>query len=64
MSEKDKGHFYTGFDFTNGFTQNRRSYNYNVDGPITKPRNDLLMGFKIGWVIPISKRTNQEFYYK
>ena len=47
MSEKDKGHFYTGLDLTNGFTQNRRSYNYNVDGPITKPRNDFLMGLKI-----------------
>ena len=63
MSEKGKGHFYAGFDLTNGFTQNRRSYNYNVDGPITTPRNDLLMGLKLGWVIPISKRSNQEFYY-
>ena len=63
MSEKGKGHFYAGFDLTNGFTQNRRSYNYNVDGPITTPRNDLLMGLKLGWLIPISKRSNQEFYY-
>ena len=63
MSEKGKGHFYAGFDFTNGFTQNRRSYNYNTNGPITTPRNDLLMGIKLGWVIPISKRSTQEFYY-
>ena len=63
MSEKGKGHFYAGFDVANGFTQNRRSYNYNVNGPITTRRNDLLMGFKLGWVIPISKRSNQEFYY-
>ena len=63
MNEKGKGHFYAGFDFTNGFTQNRRSYNYNVNGPITTQRNDLLMALKLGWVIPISKRSNQEFYY-
>lgn len=63
MSEKGKGHFYAGLDLNNGFTQNRRSYNYNVNGPITIQRNDLLIGLKIGWVIPISKRSNQEFYY-
>ena len=63
MNEKGKGNFYAGFDFTNGFTQNRRTYNYNVNGPITTPRNDLLIGLKLGWVIPISKRSNQEFYY-
>ena len=63
MSDKGKGHFYAGLDLNNGFTQNRRNYNYNVNGPITKLRNDLLIGLKLGWVIPISKRTNQEFYY-
>ena len=63
MSDKGKGHFYVGLDLNNGFTQNRRNYNYNVNGPITKLRNDLLIGLKLGWVIPISKRSNQEFYY-
>lgn len=63
MSEKGKGHFYAGIDCTNGFTKNRRSYNYNVNGPDAKQRNDVLIGLKLGWVIPISKRSSQEFYY-
>ncbi len=63
MSEKGKGHFYAGIDCSNGFTKNRRSYNYNINGSNTKNRKDLLIGIKMGWVIPINKRTTQEFYY-
>jgi len=54
--------FYGGFEFTQGFTGNRRSY----DIPSMSVRNDkyidILFGFKIGWMMPFYKRNQNEYY--
>lgn len=55
--------FYAGFEFYQGFTQSRRSYDFNLMGPDLKKRKDLLSGFKIGWIIPIYERKPDPFYY-
>ncbi len=56
-------HFYSGLEWSRSFSTNQRSYNFLTNGPIEGVRNDSYLGIKIGWIIPISKRTTREFYY-
>ena len=51
-----------GFEFHEAFTKSYRGFNYDTGLPDTKQRNDYLIGFRIGWVLPLYKRT-QDFYY-
>jgi len=55
--------FYTGFEFVNAWTQSRRSYDFDLGKKDTQKRNDILYGFRAGWVLPLYKRTPQKFYY-
>ncbi len=55
--------FFAGFEFTQAWTKNRRSYNFDMMGPDNTKRFDLLSGFKIGWIIPLYKRSPDKFYY-
>jgi len=55
--------FYAGFEFTQAWTQNRRSYNFDMMRPDETKRLDLLSGFKIGWIIPLYKRSPEKYYY-
>lgn len=55
--------FYAGLDFTEGFTKNRRSYNYDTGEVDTQQRFDFLYGFRIGWMIPLYKRGGVNMYY-
>lgn len=51
----DKGgllNFFGGFEFMQGFTANRRGFNYDTGEADTAPKLDLLIGFKIGLAIP------------
>lgn len=43
---------YAGFEFIQAFTQNRRSYNFDIMGPDDTERFDTLTGFKVGWILP------------
>ena len=51
-----------GFEFHEAFTKSYRGYNYDTGLTDTKQRTDYLIGFRIGWVLPLYKRT-QDFYY-
>lgn len=55
--------FYGGVEFTQGFTKNVRTYNFDSGGPEYEPRLDLMYSFKVGWILPISHRTKSEYYY-
>lgn len=55
--------FYFGFDFIQGFTQNRRSYNFDTMLKDETKRLDLLFGIKAGWMLPIYKKAPNKFYY-
>lgn len=55
--------FYAGFEFVQGFTMGRRSYNVDDMSADNPKRLDLLSGVRVGWVIPIYGKTRQEFYY-
>ena len=54
--------FYIGFETTQAYTKNRRTYNYDTQAFDNKERWDILYSFKIGVVIPISKRKPADFY--
>jgi len=55
--------FYAGFEFVQGFTMGRRSYNVDDMSTENSKRLDLLSGVRVGWVIPLYGKTKQEFYY-
>lgn len=55
--------FYIGLDLHQGFTQNRRTLNYNTGMADTRQRLDLLIGLKAGWILPLYKRTEKALLY-
>ncbi|MDQ3048028.1 MAG: hypothetical protein M3R27_10800 [Bacteroidota bacterium] len=54
--------FYIGFECMQGFTENRRSYNYDTMEHDSTKRLDVLYGGKIAWILPLYKKAPQEFY--
>ncbi len=54
--------FYAGLEFTQAFTKNRRSMNFDTGLNDNKSRLDLFFGLRIGWVIPIYKRSADKIY--
>jgi hypothetical protein len=54
---------YGGIDFTLGFTQNRRAWNFDTMKPDTHQRLDMFIGIKLGWVIPIFTNKDDVVYY-
>ena len=56
--------FIAGFDFQLGFTQSRREIDFGTGLPDATKRKDGLIGFKIGWILPIINATStEEIYY-
>jgi hypothetical protein len=55
--------FYAGFEFTHGFTQNRRTVNYDTGIADTAKRQDFLWSFQVGWILPIYDAKSTETYY-
>ncbi|MEQ8625637.1 MAG: hypothetical protein RJQ00_02515 [Vicingaceae bacterium] len=55
--------FQLGFELNQGLTKNQREYNYDSRSFDKDQKNDLLYGFRLGWVIPIKGRTADEFYF-
>lgn len=54
--------FYIGLQFMQGFTQNRRSYNFDQMQQDTRKRLDMLYGGRIAWILPLYKKAPQEYY--
>ncbi len=55
--------FFCGVEFIQGFTQNRRGFNYDTGLYDTAKRLDLLTGVKAGLFIPLYKRLPNDYYY-
>lgn len=55
---------FAGFEFTQAFTQSRRSYNFDTMQRDTQKRMDYLNGFRLGLILPLYKRGPQDFYYE
>jgi hypothetical protein len=45
--------FSIGVEFTQGFTQGRRSYNFDTRTPGLEKRFDLLHGYRLTWTLPL-----------
>lgn len=56
--------FTFGLEFIQGFTQNRRSFNFDEMRADTDKRLDLLIGLKVGWTLPfyVGKSTGEIYY--
>lgn len=63
LSNKRLLNFFVGLEFSQGFTKNRRDYNYDIMGPDNTKRLDLLNGIRVGWILPIYKQAPPEYYY-
>jgi hypothetical protein len=60
---KDKTiNFALGFELTEGFTKNRRVYNFDTMMKDESNHFDVLIGLKLGWVLPVKSIVNSEEY--
>lgn len=55
--------FFFGVELVQAFTQNRRSYNFDLMGPDNTQYTDYLSGFRFGWTLPLYKQIPREFYF-
>jgi hypothetical protein len=55
--------FIGGFEFIQGFTKNRREYNFDTPGETEGNRIDLYYGIKAAWALPFYKKRPDAFYY-
>lgn len=55
--------FYAGLEFIEGFTQNQRNYNFDLEGPDPGTKLDIIYGVKLGWMIPIYTRHDNNKVY-
>lgn len=56
--------FFGGFDYTIGWTKSLRKYNYDTQEVDTDRHTNTLYGVRLGWIIRLNKRQNQDFYYR
>ncbi len=56
--------FYAGFEFTQAFTKFRRVYNFNTMSKDSEQKHDYFYSFRVGWLIPLYRRTPVGYYYK
>lgn len=54
--------FYFGVELSENFTQNRRDWNFDQGLKDDKKRMDVLLGFKIGYMLIIKKRASGKDY--
>ena len=55
--------FYAGFELMAGFTQNRRSLNFDTMQTDNRKRTDIYFGSRVGFILPLYKRMPDDFYY-
>ncbi len=62
LSNNRIANFYFGLECMQGFTQNRRSYNFDEMKQDTEKRLDIFYGAKGSWILPLYKKAPKEFY--
>lgn len=66
MSKNRRINFSFGLEFTQGFTQNKRDYDFVTRSPEVdkSKRNDHLLGFRLNWSLPLYfKGKSEEIFY-
>lgn len=60
LSNNQRINFRVGVEFTQGFTQSRRSFDFDTRITDDKMRRDLILGFKLGWTLPFYLEATKE----
>ena len=55
--------FFIGIEAVQAFTACRRSFNFDTRMADDKERNDMLLGLKFGWIIPLYKKIPNAYYF-
>ena len=63
LGNKRRVNFFASIDYLVGFTQNRRSYNYDQNAADLTKRTDGMFCIRAGWIIPLYERKPDEFYF-
>ncbi len=63
LSNNKRVNFFGCLEAFEGITTSRRSFNFDTMEADTETRLDMLFGARIGWVLPLYKRTARELYY-
>lgn len=63
FSNKKIYNFYGGIECKEAWTSSLREYDFDNRAKDDRKRLDVLIGFKLGWVIPFYQKTTQAFYY-
>lgn len=61
LSNNRRKNFYAGIDLIESLTKNRRSYNFNTQTADNKLRLDIMIGLKIGFILPLYKKFADEY---
>jgi len=65
FSKKNNIKFVAGVELIKGWTKNLRAYNFDeMQYTSDSNRNDILLGIKAGFIIPIFKKNTEEFHYR
>lgn len=62
LSKNRLVNLYIGLECMQGFTQSRRSFDYDKMKRDTQKRVDILYGAKVAWILPLYKRVPKEYY--
>lgn len=63
LGNNRKLNFFAGLEFVQALTFSRRAYYFNEMIVPDEKRIDLLSSIKIGWNLPLYKKTKQSYYY-
>lgn len=64
LSLNGQVNFHFGVEFFEGFTQERRDFNFTNESTFEENRLDLIAGFRVGLVIPIYTGDGKEIFYR
>jgi len=63
LDNSDPVNFYVGLEFTQGWTKNRRDWDFYLNGPELGLKHDYMFGLRFGWIFPINKKATNTYYF-
>lgn len=63
LGNSRKINFYAGLEFVEAITYSQRTYYFSEMKLADEKRFDMLSSIKVGWYLPLYKKTKQKFYY-
>lgn len=63
LSKNRRNNWIIGFEFTQGFTNTLRDWDYSNQAKLDQPRTDLMFGIRAAWTLPLYLTKAAEIYY-